>query len=37
VDPEELKRRTKAFAVRLVKMTEAMPKKRASDCGIGKL
>ena len=31
MDPEELKRRTKAFAVRVVKMTEALPSKRAAD------
>ena len=31
MDREELKRRTKAFAVRVVKMTEAMPRGRASD------
>lgn len=28
---EELKRRTKAFAVRVVKMTEALPRSRAAD------
>ena len=28
---EELKARTKAFAVRVVKMTEALPKTRAAD------
>jgi len=31
MDSEELKRRTKAFAVRIVKMTEAIPKTRAAD------
>ena len=31
MDPEELKARTKAFAVRVVKMTEALPKRRAAD------
>lgn len=31
MDPEELKRRTKAFAVRVVKMTEALPHKRTAD------
>ena len=31
MDREELKRRTKAFAVRVVKMTEALPRTRAAD------
>jgi four helix bundle protein len=31
LDPEELKRRTKTFAVRVVKMTEALPERRAAD------
>jgi four helix bundle protein len=31
VDREELKQRTKAFAVRVVKMTEALPRTRAGD------
>jgi four helix bundle protein len=31
VNREEFKRRTKAFAVRVVKMTEAMPQGRASN------
>ena len=31
MDREELKARTKAFAVRVVKMTEALPRKRAAD------
>ena len=31
MDSEELKKRTKAFAVRIVKMTETIPKTRASD------
>ena len=31
MDREELKRRTKAFAVRVVKMTEALPKGRAAN------
>jgi four helix bundle protein len=31
VNPEELKARSKAFAVRVVKMTEALPKTRAAD------
>ena len=31
MDPEGLKQRTKAFAVRAVKTTEALPKKRAAD------
>jgi len=31
VDREELKARTKAFAVRVVKMTEALPRTRAAD------
>jgi len=31
LDPEELKQRTRAFAVRVVKMTEALPKRRAGD------
>ena len=31
MDREELKKRTKAFAVRVVKMTEAMPNGRASN------
>lgn len=31
MDQDELKKRTKAFAVRIVKMTEALPHKRAAD------
>lgn len=31
MDREELKTRTKAFAVRVIKMTEALPKTRAAD------
>ena len=31
MNPEELKARTKAFAVRVVKMTEALPRKRSAD------
>jgi four helix bundle protein len=31
VDREELKARTKAFAVRVVKMTAALPRRRAAD------
>ena len=31
MDREELKARTKAFAVRVVKMTEALPRTRAAD------
>lgn len=31
MDKEELKRRTKAFAVRVVKMTEALPSTRIAD------
>jgi four helix bundle protein len=31
VDQAELKRRTKAFAVRVVKMTDALPRGRAAD------
>ena len=31
MDREELKRRTKAFAVRIVKMAEVLPRTRAAD------
>jgi four helix bundle protein len=31
LNPEELKRRTRVFAVRVVKMTEALPNRRAAD------
>ena len=31
MDREELKARTKVFAVRVVKMTEALPRRRAAD------
>ena len=31
MDREELKARTKAFAVRVVKMTAALPRRRAAD------
>ena len=31
MNPEELKKRTKAFALRIIRLTEALPKSRASD------